>query len=135
MHSMRRTVVGALGMSAETKKYYQKLCTKVLNSGEWQGYRKKKALVGPALFDDELMSYKKNKRKIHRKMLIKMGAIKSSFQLKLSAPSKLGGAEILVARQLLFKKRQNANKHEFAAGSVELPISFLPDFAGHKAVG
>ena len=76
VYFMQRTVVGAPGMSAEAKKYYQDLFTKVFNSKEWQGYRKKKALVGPALSGDELMSYWKNEREIHRKMLIKMGAIK-----------------------------------------------------------
>ena len=76
VYFMQRTVVGAPGMSAEAKKYYQELFTKVFNSKEWQGYRKKKALVGPALSGDELMSYWKNEREIHRKMLIKMGAIK-----------------------------------------------------------
>ena len=76
VYFMQRTVVGAPGMSAEAKKYYQELFTKVFNSKEWQGYRKKKALVGPALSGDEPMSYWKNEREIHRKMLIKMGAIK-----------------------------------------------------------
>ena len=35
LHSMRRTVIGAPGMSAETKKYHQELFTKVFNSREW----------------------------------------------------------------------------------------------------
>ena len=76
VYFMQRTVVGAPGMSDGAKKYYQDLFTKVFNSKEWQDYRKKKALVGPGLSGDELMAYWKNEREVHRKMLIKMGAIK-----------------------------------------------------------
>ncbi len=76
VYFMQRTVVGAPGMSDGAKKYYLDLFTKVFNSQEWQTYRKKKALVGPALSGDELMAYWKKEREIHRKMLIKMGAIK-----------------------------------------------------------
>ena len=37
---------------------------------------KKKALQGKALSGDALMSYWMKEREVHRKMLIKMGAIK-----------------------------------------------------------
>jgi len=76
VYFMQRTVVGAPGMSKDAAAYYDKLFTKVFNSAEWQGYRKKKALVGPALSGSKLMDYWKNEREVHRKMLIKMGAIK-----------------------------------------------------------
>ncbi len=76
VYFMQRTVVGAPGMSDGAKKYYLDLFTKVFNSEEWQTYRKKKALVGPALSGSKLMDYWKNERDVHRKMLIKMGAIK-----------------------------------------------------------
>ena len=76
VYFMQRTVVGAPGMSKEAQDYYNGLFTKVFNSEEWQTYRKKKALVGPALSGKELMDYWKKERDVHRKMLIKMGAIK-----------------------------------------------------------
>ena len=73
---MQRTVVGAPGMSAGAKAYYNELFTKVFNSEEWQSYRNKRALVGDPLAGDALMEYWKRERDIHRQMLIKMGAIK-----------------------------------------------------------
>ncbi len=76
VYFMQRTVVGAPGMSKEAVAYYNGLFTKVFNSPEWQTYRKKKALVGDALAGQKLMDYWKTEREIHRKMLIKMGAIK-----------------------------------------------------------
>ncbi|MEL6226350.1 MAG: tripartite tricarboxylate transporter substrate binding protein [Pseudomonadota bacterium] len=76
VYFMQRTVVGAPGMSAEAKAYYQGLFTKVFNSDAWQTYREKKALVGDPLSGDALMSYWKNERDVHRAMLVKMGAIK-----------------------------------------------------------
>jgi hypothetical protein len=47
----------------------------VFNSDEWQTYRKKKSLQGDLLTGQPLMDYWKTEREIHRKMLIKMGAI------------------------------------------------------------
>ena len=76
VYFMQRTVVGAPGMSKAAVDYYNGLFTKVFNSDEWQTYRKKKALVGPALSGSKLMDYWKKERDIHRGMLIKMGAIK-----------------------------------------------------------
>lgn len=76
VYFMQRTVVGAPGMSKDAAAYYHDLFTKVFNSPEWQKYRKKKALRGDALSGSALMDYWKREREIHRKMLIKMGAIK-----------------------------------------------------------
>jgi tripartite-type tricarboxylate transporter receptor subunit TctC len=76
VYFMQRTVVGAPGMSADAKAYYEKLFTEVFNSPEWQEYRTKKSLQGDLLTGDALMDYWKREREIHRKMLIKMGAIK-----------------------------------------------------------
>lgn len=76
VYFMQRTVVGAPGMSKEAAAYYQGLFTKVFNSDKWQGYMKKKALQGDALSGSKLMDYWKIEREVHRKMLIKMGAIK-----------------------------------------------------------
>lgn len=73
---MQRTVVGAPGMSDEAKAYYQGLFKKVFDSAEWQKYMKDKALQGDALSGDALMDYWKKERAVHKKMLIKMGAIK-----------------------------------------------------------
>ena len=76
VYFMQRTVVGAPGMSGEVASYYQGLFKKVFDSAEWQGYMKKKALQGSALSGDDLMTYWKRERDIHKKMLIQMGAIK-----------------------------------------------------------
>ena len=75
VYFMQRTVVGAPGMSADAEAYYVGLFTKVFNSEEWQTYRKKKSLQGDLLTGQPLMDYWKTEREIHRKMLIKMGAI------------------------------------------------------------
>ncbi len=75
VYFMQRTVVGAPGMSADAEAYYVDLFTRVFNSDEWQGYRKKKSLQGDLLTGEKLMHYWKDEREIHRKMLIKMGAI------------------------------------------------------------
>jgi len=75
VYFMQRTVVGAPGMSADAEAYYIGLFTKVFNSEEWQGYRKKKSLQGDLLTGKALMDYWKNEREIHKNMLIKMGAI------------------------------------------------------------
>jgi tripartite-type tricarboxylate transporter receptor subunit TctC len=76
VYFMQRTVVGAPGMSKEAAAYYQNLFKKVFASKEWQGYRKKNALVGDALSGDALMAYWKKERDVHEVMLKKMGAIK-----------------------------------------------------------
>ena len=76
VYFMQRTVVGAPGMSADASAYYQKLFTDVFNSAEWQKYRTKKSLQGDLLTGDSLMSYWKNEREVHRKMLVNMGVIK-----------------------------------------------------------
>lgn len=76
VYFMQRTVVGAPGMSKDASSYYQGLFTKVFNSEEWQGYMKKKALQGDMLSGSALMDYWKKERDIHKKMLMKMGAIK-----------------------------------------------------------
>ena len=76
VYFMQRTVVGAPGMSKDATAYYQGLFQKVFDSSEWQGYMKKKALQGSALSGDALMMYWKKERDVHKKMLIKMGAIK-----------------------------------------------------------
>ena len=76
VYFMQRTVVGAPGMSAEAEAYYVDLFTRVFNSKEWQTYRTKKSLQGDLLTGKPLMDYWKQEREIHRKMLIKMGAIK-----------------------------------------------------------
>ncbi len=75
VYFMQRTVVGAPGMSADAEAYYVDLFTRVFNSDEWQTYRTKKSLQGDLLTGKPLMDYWKNEREIHRKMLIKMGAI------------------------------------------------------------
>ncbi len=77
VYFMQRTVVGAPGMSDEAKAYYRDLFTKVFNSEEWQSYRNKRALQGDPLTGDDLLNYWKNERDVHKKMLTKMGAIKS----------------------------------------------------------
>ncbi len=75
VYFMQRTVVGAPGMSADAEAYYVDLFTRVFNSEEWQAYRTKKSLQGDLLTGEKLMHYWKDEREIHRKMLIKMGAI------------------------------------------------------------
>ncbi|GMQ74966.1 MAG: tripartite tricarboxylate transporter substrate-binding protein [Gammaproteobacteria bacterium] len=75
VYFMQRTVVGAPGMSADAEAYYVDLFTRVFNSEEWQSYRKKKSLQGDLLTGEKLMHYWKDEREVHRKMLVKMGAI------------------------------------------------------------
>lgn len=75
VYFMQRTVVGAPGMSADAEAYYVDLFTRVFNSEEWQSYRKKKSLQGDLLTGEKLMHYWKDEREVHRKILIKMGAI------------------------------------------------------------
>ena len=76
VYFMQRSVVGAPGMSDEAQAYYQDLFKKVYDSDEWQTYRTKKSLRGDYLSGAGLMNYWMNERNIHRKMLMKMGAIK-----------------------------------------------------------
>ncbi len=76
VYFMQRTVVGAPGMSEEAKAYYTGLFKKVFESKEWQTYRTKKSLQGDFLTGKPLMDYWLTEREVHRKMLIKMGAIK-----------------------------------------------------------
>jgi tripartite-type tricarboxylate transporter receptor subunit TctC len=76
VYFMQRTVVGPPGMSKDAIAYYKDLFTKVFNSKKWQTYRTKKALQGDPLSGKALMDYWMVERDIHRKMLIKMGAIK-----------------------------------------------------------
>ena len=76
VYYMQRTVVGAPGMSADAKAYYNNLFSKVFNSKKWQSYRTKKALQGDPLAGDKLMAYWKKERGVHQAMLKKMGAIK-----------------------------------------------------------
>ncbi len=75
VYFMQRTVVGAPGMSKEAQAYYTDLFSKVYNSDKWQKYLKDKSLQGDLLTGDALMDYWKREREVHRKMLIKMGAI------------------------------------------------------------
>jgi putative tricarboxylic transport membrane protein len=75
VYFMQRTVVGAPDMSADAEAYYVDLFTRVFNSEEWQTYRTKKSLQGDLLTGPKLMDYWKRERDIHKKMLIKMGAI------------------------------------------------------------
>ncbi len=76
VYFMQRTVVGAPGMSKEAAAYYTDLFKKVFDSKEWQTYRTKKSLQGDLLTGQPLLDYWLKEREVHRKMLIKMGAIK-----------------------------------------------------------
>ncbi len=72
---MQRSVVGAPGMSKNAQKYYQELFQKVYNTQEWQDYMKKKSLQGEFLSGKALMSYWKNEKKVHAKILKDIGEI------------------------------------------------------------
>ena len=76
VYFMQRTVVGAPGMSADAKSYYQGLFALVYASKEWQGYMTKKSLQGGFLTGDALMSYWMREKEVQRGILKKMGAIK-----------------------------------------------------------
>ena len=76
VYFMQRTVVGAPGMSADAKSYYQRLFALVYVSTEWQGYMKKKSLQGGFLTGDALMSYWMREKAVQKGILQKMGAIK-----------------------------------------------------------
>ena len=76
VYFMQRTGVGAPGMSADAKSYYQRLFALVYVSTEWQGYNKKKSLQGGFLTGDALMSYWMREQAAQKGILQKMGAIK-----------------------------------------------------------
>ncbi|MEP2545197.1 MAG: tripartite tricarboxylate transporter substrate binding protein, partial [Alphaproteobacteria bacterium] len=76
VYYMQRSVVGAPGMSKDAQAFYQGVFKKVYETAEWQTYMKKKSLQGDLLQGDALVSYWKRENEVHRKMLIKMGAIK-----------------------------------------------------------
>ena len=76
VYFMQRTVVGAPGMSAGAKSYYQGLFKKVFDSSAWQGYMKKKSLQGGFLTGDALMSYWMKEKAVQKEILQKMGALK-----------------------------------------------------------
>jgi putative tricarboxylic transport membrane protein len=76
VYFMQRSVVGAPGMSADAAAYYIGLFKKVFESDEWQKYREDKSLQGDLLTGKDLMDYWLHEREVHKKMLIKMGAIK-----------------------------------------------------------
>lgn len=76
VYFMQRTVVGAPGMSAEAKSYYQGLFALVYASKEWQGYMTKKSLQGGFLTGDALMKYWMREKDVQKAILKKMGAIK-----------------------------------------------------------
>ena len=76
VYFMQRTVVGAPGMSAGAKSYYQGLFKKVFDSSAWQGYMKKKSLQGGFLTGDALMSYWMREKAVQKAILQKMGALK-----------------------------------------------------------
>ena len=73
---MQRTVVGAPGMIADAKSYYQGLFALVYASKEWQGYMTKKSLQGGFLTGDALMSYWMREKEVQRGILKKIGSIK-----------------------------------------------------------
>ncbi|MDX1486730.1 MAG: tripartite tricarboxylate transporter substrate binding protein [Acidiferrobacterales bacterium] len=75
VYFMQRSVVGAPGMSKKAQKYYQQLFQKVYNTQEWQQYMKKKSLQGDFLSGNALMSYWKNEKQVHAKMLKDIGEI------------------------------------------------------------
>jgi len=64
---MQRSVVGAPGMSAGARQFYEDLFKKLFNSPQWQGYRKKNSLSGDLLSGSALMSYWKKEREKHRR--------------------------------------------------------------------
>ncbi|PIW30579.1 MAG: hypothetical protein COW30_01950 [Rhodospirillales bacterium CG15_BIG_FIL_POST_REV_8_21_14_020_66_15] len=76
VYYMQRSVVGAPGMSKEAQAFYQDVFKKAYATPEWQTYMKKKSLQGELLQGDALVTYWKRENEVHRKMLIKMGAIK-----------------------------------------------------------
>ncbi|HBT44087.1 MAG TPA: hypothetical protein DEB21_19435 [Rhodospirillaceae bacterium] len=76
VYYMQRSVVGAPGMSKDALAFYQGVFKKVYETTEWQTYIKKKSLQGELLQGDALASYWKRENEVHRKMLVKMGAIK-----------------------------------------------------------
>tara|TARA_B100000513_G_scaffold61772_1_gene24142 strand:+ start:1446 stop:2435 length:990 start_codon:yes stop_codon:yes gene_type:complete len=76
VYYMQRSVVGAPGMSKDALAFYQGVFKKVYDTAEWQTYIKKKSLQGDLLQGDALVDYWKRENEVHRKMLVKMGAIK-----------------------------------------------------------
>ena len=76
VYYMQRSVVGAPGMSKDALAFYQGVFKKVYDTTEWQTYIKKKSLQGDLLQGDALVEYWKRENEVHRKMLVKMGAIK-----------------------------------------------------------
>ena len=76
VYFMQRSVVGAPGMSADAAAYYQNVFQQVYQSAEWQKYKKDKSLLGDFLTGDDLMTYWKRERDIHKTILTNIGEIK-----------------------------------------------------------
>ncbi len=76
VYFMQRSVVGAPGMSKAALEFYQGVFKKVYASAEWQGYMKKKSLLGKFMTGGALLAYWKKEREIHRKILKDIGEIK-----------------------------------------------------------
>ena len=76
VYYMQRSVVGAPGMSKEALAFYQEVFKKAYATEDWQKYMKSKSLQGDLLQGDALVTYWKRENEVHRKMLVKMGAIK-----------------------------------------------------------
>ncbi|MEE9251072.1 MAG: tripartite tricarboxylate transporter substrate binding protein [Alphaproteobacteria bacterium] len=76
VYFMQRSVVGAPGMSKEAETFYRGVFAQVYATDEWQGYMKKKSLLGGFLTGEALMKYWKRERAIHKKILKDIGEIK-----------------------------------------------------------
>lgn len=73
---MQRAVVGAPGMSKDATAYYSALFAKTYKTKAWQGYMKKKSLMGSFISGKTLKAYWVVQRDRHQKILKASGAIK-----------------------------------------------------------
>lgn len=72
---MQRSVVGTPGMDDDAYEFYRDVFKKVYDSEEWQGYMKKKSLLGEFITGTALLDYWKVNNDVHRKMLKEIGEI------------------------------------------------------------
>ena len=64
---MQRSVVGAPGMSAPARAFYEAVFTDIYKSAEWQHYRRRNSLQGELLVGEDLRKYWLSAREQHRR--------------------------------------------------------------------
>ncbi len=90
---MQRTVVGAPGMSAEARAWYEAMFRALYDSEEWKKYREKNSLFGEFLAGGPLLNYWMIEREKHQRWrmaieIMKLGGPAPSMAAPAPAPAK-----------------------------------------------